>query len=62
MSNDNLNEDQRLLALKMIQRAQADLNTDLDHASIEKALDVIQDTQDISSKAVRESILKILRG
>ena len=62
MSNENLNKEQRLLALDMIDRAQLELGTDLDTELIAEALDVLQHNQDINSKAVRQSILNIFQG
>tara|TARA_B100000674_G_C37402408_1_gene716892 strand:- start:228 stop:422 length:195 start_codon:yes stop_codon:yes gene_type:complete len=62
MSADVTNDTQMSLALKMVNRAQAELGTHLSIELIEATLKALHTDQAVNSKQVRESILKILEN
>jgi len=62
MSIENLNANQRELALKMIEQAQSEIGTDFDQGLISQLLDSVQQSADQNGKAIRQKVLKIIES
>ena len=62
MSIENLNANQRELALKMIEQAQSEIGTDFDQGLISQLLDSVQQSADQNGKAIRRKVLKIIES